>query len=210
MKRENKIMPLSVQRWKKPHHQLQKYWTLILAGAILALVFVIPVRLAIAIAQAPQPQAFLTLGGDPARENLTVELAHWYPYLEIWVSSPPEPEKTKKLFESANITAARLHIDLRAFDTVTNFTTLVPDFHRRGIQHLFLITSDFHMPRAKAIATLVLGSQGIAFTPLCVASNRPNESSFRIVRDICRSLFWIVTGRTGASLKSNLVLSENV
>ncbi|WP_414563548.1 hypothetical protein [Anabaena sp. CCY 9613] len=33
------------------------------------------------------------------------------------------------------------------------------------------------MPRAKAIATIIFGSQGIAFTPIAVPSNQPQESS---------------------------------
>ncbi|WP_290885681.1 YdcF family protein [Fischerella sp.] len=175
---------------------------LALAGLLLTLLLMIPVRLSIARIQAPQPQAFLILGGEPAREKYTAELAQWYPSLEIWVSSGIHAEETRKIFSANGVRSTRVHIDHRAVDTVTNFTTLIPDFRRYRIQHLFLITSDFHMPRAKAIATLVLGSQGIAFTPVSVPSNQPKESNLRILRDICRSLLWIVTGRTGASLQS--------
>lgn len=163
----------------------------------------IPIQLAIAKIQAPQPQAIFTLGGDPVREELTAQLAQWFPSLNIWVSSPPEPEKTQKVFQAANIPITRVHIDRRAVDTVTNFTSLVADFKQRHLQHLYLITSDYHMPRAKVIATIVLGSQGIAFTPLAVPSTRPPESTFQLLRDVGRSLFWIVTGRTGASLKTS-------
>jgi hypothetical protein len=83
---------------------------------------------------------------------------------------------------------------------VTNFTSLVKDFKQRKYHHLYLITSDFHMARAKAIATFVLGSQGIAFTPVSIPSRQPPESWFHILRDSGRALLWIVTGRTGASL----------
>ena len=170
-----------------------------IASFIIILLLMIPVRLAIAYTHAPQPQAFFTLGGDPAREQFTAELAQWYPSLEIWVSSPPIPEKTRKTFQALDIPNTQLHIDTHAVDTVTNFTSLVSDFKKQQIQHLYLITSDFHMPRAKAIATLVLGSQGIAFTPLSVPSDRPKETILHIIRDIARSLLWIFTGRTGAS-----------
>ena len=57
------------------------------------------------------------------------------------------------------------------------------------------------MPRAKAIATVVLGSQGIAFTPVTVPSKGTAESKLRILRDTSRALVWVITGRTGASLK---------
>ncbi|QFS50325.1 YdcF family protein [Nostoc sphaeroides CCNUC1] len=168
---------------------------------IFILLSIIPLQLAIAINQAPQPQAFLMLGGDPAREKFTAELAQWYPSLEIWVSSPPNTQKTDETFQAVGISKSRLHIDIRATDTVTNFTSVVGDFKQRQLQHLFLITSDFHMLRAKAIATFILGSQGIAFTAISVPSKQTNsESLLRIIRDIVRSLLWIATGHTGASL----------
>ncbi|MEH2424115.1 MAG: YdcF family protein [Nostoc sp.] len=160
----------------------------------------IPVRLAIAHHQAPQPQAILVLGGGEDREEFAAQFAKFHPTLKIWVSSGSPPNKSRAIFQDAGIADSRVYLDYRATDTVTNFTTLVKVFQQQQIQHLFLITSDYHMPRAKAIATLVLGSQGIAFTPFAVPSNRTQESLLHIIRDIVRSLLWIVTGHTGASL----------
>ncbi|MGJ5673005.1 MAG: YdcF family protein [Nostochopsis sp.] len=178
---------------------------LALTGFILTLLLIIPIRLAIAKIQAPLPQAFLTLGGGPEREKLTAELARWYPSLEIWVSSGINPDEARRIFQAEGISMTRVHIDRRAVDTVTNFTTLVSDFKQHRIQHLYLITSSFHMPRAKAIATIILGSQGITFTPVSVPSNQSKESNLPILRDIGRSFFWMITGYTGASLKSDVV-----
>ncbi len=163
----------------------------------------IPVRLAIAYHQAPHPQAILTLGGDPKREEFTAQFAKIHPSLEIWVSSGTIPEKARPIFLDAGVSLERVHLDQRAVDTVTNFTSLVDDFKSRHIQHLYLITSDFHMPRSKAIATIVLGSQGIAFTPVSVPSNRPTESRLRVLRDSGRAVLWIISGRTGASFNPN-------
>jgi hypothetical protein len=50
----------------------------------------------------------------------------------------------------------------------------------------------------QVIAFIVLGSQGIAFTPVSVASNQPPEPDEVIIRDVLRSLLWLFTGRTGA------------
>ncbi len=142
----------------------QKYGFLIIAGFILALLSIIPIRLAIASYQSPHPQAILTLGGSPEREEFTAEFAQKHPQLDIWVSSGSIPETALAIFENADISQQRLHLDNRAVDTVTNFTTLVEDFQHQQIQHIYLITSAYHMPRAKTIATLVLGSQGVTFT----------------------------------------------
>jgi len=177
----------------------KKYVFLILAGFILALFSIMPIRIAIASYQSPHPQAIFTLGGDPSREEFTAEFAQKYPNLDIWVSSGTPPEPALDIFKSADISHHRLHLDYRAVDTVTNFTSLVDDFKQQKIQHIYLITSADHMPRAKAIATLVLGSQGIIFTPIPIPSQNPRESIVRIVRDSGRSLLWIVSGRTGAS-----------
>ena len=187
---------------KKFHHKRKGYRFFCLASAalILVLISIIPVRLAIATKIAPLPQAILTLGGGPDREQFTAHFAQMYPSLEIWVSSGTPPDNAREIFQAAGIPNTRVHIDRRAVDTVTNFTSLVKDFKKRNFHHLYLITSDFHMPRSLAIATFVLGSQGIAFTPVSIPSDKPPESWLRILRDSGRALIWVVTGRTGASL----------
>ncbi|MBD2437137.1 YdcF family protein [Nostoc sp. FACHB-110] len=182
--------------------QLKKYLILAAITFFLTLVLFIPIRLAIAFHQAPQPQAILMLGGTALgeRETFTAEFARWYPSLEIWVSSGLTPIRTRQIFRASGIPDRRLHLDYRAVDTVTNFTTLVSDFKHRKIQHIYLITSQEHIPRARAIATIVLGSQGIAFTSLAVPSDQAKESVLSILRDIARSILWVFTGYTGASI----------
>lgn len=170
-----------------------------LATLSLIMLLFIPIRLAIASYQAPQPQAIFTLGGGIEREKFTAEFARQHSELEIWISSGSPPDLVNPVFQAAMIPRSRLHLDYRAVDTVTNFTTLVADFKQRHIHHIYLITSDIHMPKSRVIATIVLGSNGIICTPVTVPSLLPRESVFRIVRDLGRSLVWIFTGRTGAS-----------
>jgi uncharacterized SAM-binding protein YcdF (DUF218 family) len=172
----------------------------ITAVAILLSLGYIPARLALAQQQAPDPSVILILGGSSDRETFAAQLAHHQPNLDIWVSSGSP--YAVRIFREAGIPNSRLHFDCRATDTVTNFTTVVSDFKRRGIQHVYVLTSDFHMARASAIATVVFGSQGIAFTPISVPNLQPRtESRLRILRDVGRSLVWVASGRTGASLK---------
>lgn len=187
----------------KLNHRYKRHFFYCLAifGLILVLVSFISTRLASAQIRAPYPQAIFTLGGDLKREIFTAQFAKMHPSLEIWVSSGSPDDGTSWAFDSAHISPTRLHIDRRAVDTVTNFTSLVGDFKKRNFQHLYLITADYHMRRAKAIATLVLGSQGIAFTPISIPTDKPVESLLRCVRDILRALLWLLTGRTGASFK---------
>lgn len=177
-------------------------WLGLASCAFLLLLSIIPLRLAIASYQAPHPQAIFTLGGGRDREEFTAQFAQYYPSLEICVSSGLPPDLARPIFRAADIPDSRVHLDYRAVDTVTNFTSLVADFKHQGIQHLFLITSEFHMPRAKAIATIVFGSQGITFTPVTIPSDKPLESQLHVLRDVGRAGLWLITGRTGASLRT--------
>lgn len=188
--------------------KLLRYWLLSSVSFTLFLLSIISIQLAIAYYQAPHPQAILILGGPSEREKFTAQFAKAYPNLDIWLSTGIPPSQALPLFQAAGIPTRRIHLDYRATDTVTNYTSLVSNFKQHHIRHLYLITSDFHMPRAKAIATIVLGSQGIAFTPVAVPSDRPKESSWRILRDMGRSIFWLTTGRTGASLKTRLAETD--
>lgn len=174
-------------------------FTLAIASLLVIILGIIPLRLAIASTLAPHPQAILTLGGGIEREKFTAQFAQLYPQLDIWVSTGIPPKQAYDIFQQAGISRTRVHIDRRAVDTVTNFTSLVEEFQQRHIRHVYLVTSDFHMSRARAIAILVFGSQGITFTPVSIPSTHPPESQLRILRDTTRALVWIFTRRTGAS-----------
>ncbi|NEQ81783.1 MAG: YdcF family protein [Moorea sp. SIO2I5] len=160
----------------------------------------IPIRLGLAHLQSPTPEVILTLGGDITREKFTAEFAQQHPNLDIWVSSGVATPQAQKVFREAGIPDQRVNLDRRAIDTVTNFTSLVQDFQTHDIHHVYLITSDFHMRRSIAIAFFIFGSQGIAFTPVAIPSQQPEESWLQVLRDVGRSVVWIITGRTGASL----------
>lgn len=180
-----------------------RFYRLMISTLILLLLSFIPVRFAIAYYQSPSPQAILTLGGGGDREPFTAHFAKNYPDLQIWVSSGQAPDKARVIFRSVGIPDTQVHFDRRAVDTVTNFTSLVADLKSQDIHHIYLITSDFHMRRAKAIAFLVLGSRGIAFTPVAIPTSTPPESWSHVLRDFGRALVWLFTGRTGASLNPN-------
>ena len=194
---------------RKRKRSKYRFYSLVSSTLILLLLLsIIPLRLAIASYQSPHPQAILTLGGGSQREIFTAQFAQSHPSLEIWVSSGILHEEARTIFKAYGIPESKVHLDRRAIDTVTNFTSLVADFKHQGIQHLFLITSDFHMPRAKAIAIIVFGSQGIAFTPVTIPSDKPLESEFHVLRDVGRALLWLVTGRTGATLRTNPIITK--
>ncbi|MEG4225853.1 YdcF family protein [Microcoleus sp. N9_B2] len=146
-----------------------------------------------------RPQALFVLGGATEREVFAAKFAQEYPELPIWVSSGSNPEFAEWVFSEAGIESDRLHLDYRAVDTVTNFTTLVDELKAQGIESVYLITSDDHMRRAQIIGEIVLGSRGISFKPVAVPSGRTPEPMQKAVRDGARAILWLTTGYTGAN-----------
>lgn len=181
-------------------------WITLISAGLFILCSIIPLRLAIALHHAPTPQAILVLGGEQTRMKSAAQFWHSHSNLEIWVSDYYRNFAINSgTFHKLGVPEERLHYDFCATDTVTNFTCTVSDFLERKFYHLYLLTSDYHITRAKAIATIVLGSRGIFVTPVPVPSEYYQKESFlRVLRDCLRSLLWIVTGRTGASLNPRL------
>lgn len=149
-----------------------------------------------------KPQAVLVLGGAVEREAFAAKFAQEHPNIPIWVSGGSNPEYAEWVFSEAGIHQDRLHLDYRAVDTVTNFTTLVDEFKARGINSVYLITSDYHMRRAAVVGEIVLGSRGISFKSITVPSQHDAtpEPINKVVRDAARSILWVTTGETGTNL----------
>ena len=115
----------------------------------------------------------------------------------IYVSSAHG--SARATFVAAGVQPARLIFDHKATDTVTNFTTLIPEFRRQRVEHLVVVTSAYHMPRASAIAKVVLQCYRINFsflslpsTPKMAASRK--EGHLRLWRDRLRAYLWARTG----------------
>lgn len=152
-----------------------------------------------------KPQAVLMLGGStPAleREKFTAKFARQHPNLPVWISSggPGNYDNyVKKLFARAGVDSHRLYLDNQAVDTVTNFTTLADELKAKGIDSIYLITSDYHMRRAQIIGEIVLGSRGIIVKPVAVPSDNTPEPIEKSIRDAARAILWVTTGSTGSN-----------
>ena len=187
------------RRYRSARRQRRKFWWLkvIIVSLLVGLLYYHINALML------QPQAILVLGGSPEREAFAAEFAQDHPKLPVWVSSGSPADYARWVFAESEIPGDRLHLDYRAVDTVTNFTSLVDDFEDQNIRSLYLITSDYHMRRARTIGTIVLGSRGIEFEAVPIPSDLPKEPLGKVARDAARSFLWVTTGRTGASLKDH-------
>lgn len=167
---------------------------------------IIPLRIAVTRYQAPKPEAILVLGGSTQRIHLAAEFSENYPNLNVWVSDFAQQfPVNQQIFQEVGVSTERVYYDKCAVDTITNFTCTLKDFKKRNIRHVYLVTSDYHIERSVVIATLIFGSEGIIVTPISLPSEeRSEESTIKTVRDGIRSLIWIVTRRSGASLKPTI------
>jgi len=147
----------------------------------------------------PTPDAILVLGGAMEREQFAAEFAQKNPDLPIWVSSGSTREYAEWVFEEAGISGDRIHLDYRAVDTVTNFTTMVEEFKELGFDSVYVITSDYHMRRAWWIGQIIFGSHGIRFNPVVIDRDRPPEPLRKTLRDGVRSVLWVTTGHSGTA-----------
>lgn len=174
-----------------------------IAIGIVAVASILPIRIAIARYQSPLPQGILVLEGQTQRIYFAAKFATEHPTLPIWVSGNPRAHpRNQSIFRDAGIASTQVYYDFCATDTVTNFTCTVSLLKEHDIDHVYVITSDYHMPRSLAIATFVFGSRGITVTPISVDSdNRLPESPIKTIRDCLRSIFWILTRKTGAELR---------
>jgi uncharacterized SAM-binding protein YcdF (DUF218 family) len=150
----------------------------------------------------PPPQVILVLGGDKDREIQAAELARSRG-LPVVVSSGTNPEFAHWLFEQrAGLPSRQVRLDYRAYDTLSNFTSLVDDLRRARIRHALLVTSSDHMPRALLVGRIVAGSRGIHLTPVAVpcGSLCMPEGRRLVWGDGARAAFWVLSGRDVRSL----------
>ena len=190
----------------KPNFPNRRFLFWLGLSLLIVLLVFIPVRINIAFRQAPTPQAIFVLGGDYNRTRFAGEFWQSRRDLDIWVSDFSYIlDEHRRILKKFGVSEEQLHLDGTATDTVTNFTSLADDFVDDNLQHIYLITSDYHMRRSRVIATVVLGSRGVVVTPVAVASGRDeDESLVRVVRDFGRSLLWVLSGRSGAGLNPRL------
>jgi uncharacterized SAM-binding protein YcdF (DUF218 family) len=195
---------------KRARVQKRRYWLGLTGLFLLGLGAWIPLRLSLTHGSGVPPQGILVLGGDPNRMYWAADLARKYSDLPVWISDGAvNREVNLAIFQKGGIARERITHPLCATDTVTDFTCAVNSISEGKIHHLYLVTSDFHMARARAIAYWVLGSRGIRVTPVevpCLCAIQ--ESGLHILRDQLRAILWLTTGRTGASLNPRLRSSD--
>lgn len=142
------------------------------------------------------PQRILVLGGDADRERIGLRLARQLE-LPLVVSGGTNPEYAQWLMEHEGLGKNEVRLDYRAQDTLGNFTSLVDELEVEGVEHVLLVTSEDHLPRALIVGGIVAGSRGIRLTgvPVSCAERCRTESMGKRWGDGLRALAWVISGR---------------
>ncbi|CAJ1399889.1 unnamed protein product [Effrenium voratum] len=138
--------------------------------------------------------AILLLGGEPERDIFATKLAFAESAsvpLKVFASSPGFGAEERLWPVEA---AGQLVLSYEAVDTVTNFSTMIPKLLEAEVGKVLLVTSSYHMPRALAIADVMLSDKNITFEPMSVDSTQPLERQWKIWRDVLRARIWRCTG----------------
>ena len=139
--------------------------------------------------------AYLVLGGSIKREIYIANIAKQYPQTPILISSGSVDPCIVGLFQQKNVPLEKVWLEHCAKSTFGNLYFTLPILQKWGVQHIKLVTSPTHLPRAKWLAQIILGAHGIwvetnIIEEIGVPGNR--ESVLKTGLDVIRGLFWAV------------------
>lgn len=148
------------------------------------------------VSASSQPvDGFFVIGGSIRREIYVAQQAKQYPQTPILISRGSQDPCIWLIFQQEAAELQKVWLEKCANSTFENFYYGTPILHQWGVHKVKLITSPTHLPRAKWLAQILLGSHGIWVEPDIVQeqgipANR--EHWLKTGLDITRSLFWAV------------------
>jgi hypothetical protein len=137
----------------------------------------------------------LHLGGNWHRVEQTAVEAKRRPMAHIVISSEGGKPQLMGYLKEQGIDAWRVTLDDKAYDTVGNFTDTFPLVRRLGGTRVFVVTSDWHMKRAMAIAAAAYAFSGIQAVACPWADNPKRVDKGNLCWDVSRTVKWRLDGR---------------
>ena len=137
--------------------------------------------------------AFFVLGGSINREIYVAKLAKQYPDIPILISHGSDDPCIFLIFQREQAPLNRVWLEKCAESTFGNFFFSLPILTKWNVHKVKLITSATHLPRAKWLAQILLGSHGISIE-LDIAPEKGVPGNYESVAktrlDLIRSFFW--------------------
>lgn len=139
--------------------------------------------------------ATLVLGGSIRREMVVADTVAQGSDLPVLISHGAQPPCTRLVFERVAAPLDQVWLETCAQSTFDNYRYSLPTLRQWGAQHVVVMTSPTHLPRAAWLARILLGSHGIwvemqLVEEIGVPGNV--EKPLKTVLDVGRSLGWAV------------------
>ncbi|VXD14183.1 YdcF family protein [Planktothrix paucivesiculata] len=156
---------------------------------------------------------FFVLGGSIKREMYVTELAKQNPQIPILISTGSDDPCILKLFQREQAPTQKVWLEKCARSTFDNFFYSQPILSQWHSRHIKLITSPTHLPRAKWMAQIILGSHGIwvdveTVKETGVPANR--ELWLKTGLDVTRTIIWALVSQVIQPSCSNQIKLEEV
>ena len=157
--------------------------------------------------------AFLVLGGSINREVYVAKLAKQHPNLPILISHGSNDPCILLIFKREQAPINNVWLEKCAESTFGNFFFTSPILETWQVKKVKLITSQTHLSRAKLLAEVLLGSQGIAVElDIAPETGVPGnyESTVKTGIDLTRSVFWALLAQAIKPSCSKLIKLADV
>ncbi|MGB6300787.1 MAG: YdcF family protein [Rivularia sp. (in: cyanobacteria)] len=177
-------------QYQKPCRFLRKFT---IAISLLISIWLFFTTITVFFASSKPVDAFFVLGGSIKREIYVAELAQKYPQIPILISSGSEDPCILLIFQRQTAPMENVWLEKCADSTFDNFYYSIPILRQWGVRKVKLITSTTHLPRAKLMAQILLGSHGMWVSPDIIQEqgipgNR--EYWWKTALDVTRSILW--------------------
>lgn len=178
-------------------NQSQKPWRFLrkftIGVSLLISIWLFFTTITVFFASSKPVDAFFVLGGSIKREMYVAELAQKYPQTPILISSGSKDPCILLIFQRQTAPMDNVWLEKCADSTFDNFYYSIPILRQWGVRKVKLITSTTHLPRAKLMAQILLGSHGMWVSPDIIQEqgipgNR--EYWWKTALDVTRSILW--------------------
>ncbi|RZM81932.1 YdcF family protein [Leptolyngbya iicbica] len=145
---------------------------------------------------ARQPaDAVLVLGGSIRREIVVADAVAQGNSLPVLISHGAKPPCTRLVFERVAAPIDQVWLETCAESTFDNYRYSLPTLKQWGVQHVVVVTSPTHLPRAEWLARILLSSHGIwvemqLVEEIGIPANV--EAPLKTMLDVGRSLAWAI------------------
>jgi uncharacterized SAM-binding protein YcdF (DUF218 family) len=182
-------------------------------GVGFAVGWFLTIWLSLWVASSKPVDAVLVLGGSIQREIYAADLAKQSPTVPILISQGSSDPCVRSVFQHAQAPMMQVWLEKCARSTFDNFWFNIPTLRRWKANHVKLVTSSSHLPRAKWIAQILLGAHGVWVEPdIVVEKGVPGNREFawKTGLDMTRSLVGAIVSQAYAPKCSNIVRLSDV